>query len=506
MEQSAAQLLDLMRSLASPQPDPSMEPPRFQEMRSPSFPLASATSVSRASLGDPVFVLCLARSGSTLLRFLLDAHQDLACPPETDLAAMCSQLARTWSLLAGTQLLKDRDGTVPSVPEPVLTGVRNAVNQMIGQHLERRGKRRYCDKSMYTARHADLMLQLFPGVKFICLYRHPMDVIASGIEACPWGLKGFGFDSYAADSPNNSVLALARFWADHTTAIRSVEERFPERCHRVRYEDLVADPEATTDRIFRFLGVPSAPGVSASCFTPDRERNGPGDYKIWQTSRITADSQGRGWSIPASLIEPAVIDAVNQLADSLGYVRVDERWSVADMPPDLRLPGSCAQSAFLRAGPADSTRQMPRAYLVLGDLLQAGLFRVSKRFARRWAAHAAESFLVIATSPGDVGVARWRVDLAARTVTLVDASKGDVGVAGNFSWQITGSASTWERVIAGTANLNVALRRRELRYCDTGTTAVTIAATRTTMLADLLGITSWRSRETAGRSDAVPAA
>ena len=24
--------------------------------------------------------------------------------------------------------------------------------------------------------------------KFICLHRHPMDVIASGIEACPWGL------------------------------------------------------------------------------------------------------------------------------------------------------------------------------------------------------------------------------------------------------------------------------------------------------------------------------
>jgi hypothetical protein len=80
MEQSAAQLLDLMRSLASPQPDPSMEPPRFQEMRSPSFPLASATSVSRASLGDPVFVLCLARSGSTLLRFLLDAHQGPGLP------------------------------------------------------------------------------------------------------------------------------------------------------------------------------------------------------------------------------------------------------------------------------------------------------------------------------------------------------------------------------------------------------------------------------------------
>src|ERR1017187_4708015 len=50
---------------------------------------------------DPVFVLCCGRSGSTLLRFLLDAHPDLACPPETNMAVLCAHLASTWSLLAG---------------------------------------------------------------------------------------------------------------------------------------------------------------------------------------------------------------------------------------------------------------------------------------------------------------------------------------------------------------------------------------------------------------------
>ena len=42
---------------------------------------------------EPVFVLCAARSGSTLLRFVLDAHPDLACPPETNVPALCGQLA-----------------------------------------------------------------------------------------------------------------------------------------------------------------------------------------------------------------------------------------------------------------------------------------------------------------------------------------------------------------------------------------------------------------------------
>jgi sulfotransferase family protein len=44
-------------------------------------------------LQDPVFVLCMGRSGSTLLRFLLDAHPELACPPETSLPELCGQLS-----------------------------------------------------------------------------------------------------------------------------------------------------------------------------------------------------------------------------------------------------------------------------------------------------------------------------------------------------------------------------------------------------------------------------
>jgi hypothetical protein len=51
-------------------------------------------------------------------------------------------------------------------------------------------------------------------------------------------------------------------------------------------------------------------------------------------------------------------------------------------------------------------------------------------------------------------------------------------------------------VIRGHTNLNVALRRRDLRYSSTGE-AASVAATRMSMLADLLGVTSWRSAEAA---------
>ena len=93
------------------------------------------------------------------------------------------------------------------------------LDEMTGSYLARRGKHVFCDKSLGSARHADLLLQIYPQARFICLYRHPMDTIRSGLDACPLGLNGYGFDPYIAGSPGNAVLALARYWLDHATAI-----------------------------------------------------------------------------------------------------------------------------------------------------------------------------------------------------------------------------------------------------------------------------------------------
>ncbi len=71
--------------------------PRHKEQTM--IPCAPQTPV-----GDPTFVLCHGRSGSTLLRFLLDSHPELACPPETNLPALCAHLATVWSLIEGAPL------------------------------------------------------------------------------------------------------------------------------------------------------------------------------------------------------------------------------------------------------------------------------------------------------------------------------------------------------------------------------------------------------------------
>jgi hypothetical protein len=126
-------------------------------------------------LDEPVIVLTCARAGSTLLRFLLDAHPELACPPETNLPRTVSHHAASWRLLNGSDQL----------PQEAIAAIRAPLDGMFRQYLSKRGRQRWCDKSLGTAETAAAFLDLYPDAQFICLYRHCMDVVASGIEACP---------------------------------------------------------------------------------------------------------------------------------------------------------------------------------------------------------------------------------------------------------------------------------------------------------------------------------
>lgn len=447
------------------------------------------------SFPDPVFVLCNGRSGSTLLRFLLDAHPDLACPPETNVPMLSAQLATVWSLIEGAPLSVNRGDEPPAIPEAAIAGIRATMNMMLGSYLERRGKKRYCDKSLGTARFVELLTRVFPDARFLCLYRHPMDVIASGVEACPWGLNGYGFDPYIATTPGNEVLALARFWADNAAETLAAEERFADRCARVRYEDLVTGPEEAAAEIFSFLGVAQVPGISENCFSAERERFGPADHKIWYTSKITADSIGRGWSVPAALIAPPVLATVNELAGKLGYLAVDDEWGTSEPPTDVRVPAESSgtgsqqtaaddEAGVALAGTADEREARSGS---LASALRAGLAGVGPEATQRWGPHAHERFVAVWVPRNPKHPAeRWLADLGSRTVSFASRAAQE-----ESDWDVVGSADAWEQVISGRLNLSAALRACQLRYCDGNDSDPLAADRRLAALARLLGLADW---------------
>lgn len=480
-------------------------------------------------VADPVFVLCNGRSGSTLLRFVLDAHPDLACPPETNLPLLCVQLATVWSLIEGAPLSANRGDEPPEIPVAAIGGVRETMDRMVGSYLARRGKKRYCDKSLGTAPYAELLSRVYPQARFICVSRHPMDVIASGAEACPWGLGGYGFDPYIGATPGNVVMALASFWADNARLILAARERLGDRCFALRYEDLVANPEDTASALFEFLGAAPAPGISERCFSAERERFGPADYKIWYTSQVSSDSVGRGWSVPADMIGPQMRLHINDLAGRLGYLAVGDDWGTTEPPGDLRVTTAPPPAGVAGAEPADTaepaaeepaTRDTPDkpaatgaepagaaaaasqaeetprgpALVVadgpfqseqLGRQLRSGLAAASPE---RWGGHDGEKLVtVVITRDAAQPAEYWLVDLAEATVTPVtrDAQEGS-------DWDVIGALEVWEKILRRQVNLSVAIRSCELRYCDNGEAAPRAAESRLAILGELLGLAAWQ--------------
>lgn len=481
--------------------------------------VAADSPEGRGASSDPVFVLCAGRSGSTLLRFILDAHPDLACPPETNVPALCGQLANVWALIEGAPLSANRGDEPPEIPDAAIAGVRDTMDRMVGSYLARRGKKRYCDKSLGTARFGYLMTRVWPEAKFICLFRHPMDMIASGLEACPWGLNGYGFEPYIAETPGNTVFSLARFWVDNAMTILAAEQEYSEHCHRVRYEDMVTDTQAVADGLFEFLGVDKVPDIAKKIFAAERERFGPADYKIWHTSQISTNSLGRGWTIPAGLIGPQVREAINELCGNLGYLPVDDGWGTADQPADFRMLAGAAEPAADDETPQVVIPKVPHDPTVaplLAEHLLRGIARVDEDFVRRWEPCSGESFLIVATQDDSRGpVARWRIDLGSRTVLADEetgqspsqAAQDEEDAAGEEAtgWDIIATAKTWDQILTGQTNVSVALRHHMLRYCDEGDSGPVIADTRTSMLADLLGLTSWGQAKQAVRGSRAQA-
>jgi hypothetical protein len=412
------------------------------------------------SQNSPVFILTASRSGSTLLRVILDSHPRLACPPETMITSACMQLAGTCDVLESAGAASaDEAGELPPA---IRAAVRDAVDRAYQSYLAERGKQRWCDKSLDSYMHAELMAQVYPDAKFICLFRHGMDVIASGVEACPWGLQRYGFDRFVARYPGNSVAALGSYWLTCAQAILSFADDHPASCHRVRYEDLVTAPEQTVAAILSFLGEQQVPGITQACFETPHEINGPADEKLWFTSAVTVGSMGRGTIVPAGAMPEPLRSAVNAVLGRLGYRAVDDHWNDAVTGTDPRL--SPPPSA---PNPVPSPGHHPRrgeieaaAALIRARLRSQTAGHKLREIADYWPAVAGKVVGIVVEDGGG---------RAEQRQTFPPACAGDATPLGSdadrqaVAMTITASPATWRSVLNGSTNVITELSAGRIR-------------------------------------------
>ena len=87
-----------------------------------------------------------------------------------------------------------------------------------------------------------LISGMFPESKFLHVYRHPSNVVAS----LKTGLV----------MPQHSVLAGINMWLEAVTIVREYEKAWPERLLNVSYEEFTEKPRAELERILEFIEEP----------------------------------------------------------------------------------------------------------------------------------------------------------------------------------------------------------------------------------------------------------
>jgi hypothetical protein len=395
------------------------------------------------------------------MRFILDSHPDLACPPETSLTAACAQLMRVWNTLE-TAGADEPPATDAAGSPRALAAVRATVDDVYAGYLERRGKSRWCDKSLGSHQQAELAAQLYPEARFICLYRHCMDVIASGAEACPWGLHRFGFDGFAAHNPGNSVAAIGSYWLSTVQSVMAFEDSHPVMCHRVRYEDLVTEPEQTAAAIFSFLGAEQVPGIAQACFRTPHEGNGPGDEEIWFSDGITADSVGRGVQVPAAALTPHLRNAVNDALARLGYRTVDDEWNAAAGRIDVRADADPSEQARDTAQPRQSLEADETARMI-EERLRSRPGRDLRDVSTLWPAVAGQTVaIVVESAHGGHAELRWNFP-ASPDAVRTDVGPADGGSGGQPVCTIIAGLACWHALLSGEANIVTEMTSGRLR-------------------------------------------
>ena len=274
-----------------------------------------------------IFILSTERSGSTLLRVLLDSHPQVAAPGELGLGELCHRhlivLGRTLGQCGpgpaaplSTEQWMAGECPPGQAAALVLRETRTLVDRIMGDYARARGKQRWCNKTPSDLPFADLFRLLWPEARFLCLLRQAGDVAASCLDISRHGYMR-ELAAYVMSSPTNTVAAMLRSWADKTEKILDFERRWPERCRRLRYEDLVDRPAETMAGVLDFLGLDPCPQLHHLALHQAHHRGG-GDPKIWSTQKIENERIGTA-QLPASLIPKSLARQLNGLLEQIGY-------------------------------------------------------------------------------------------------------------------------------------------------------------------------------------------
>jgi predicted Zn-dependent protease len=194
---------------------------------------------------DPIFIVGLPRSGSTLVEQILSSHSQVEGTAElADLTAIVRRLGG-----------KKPAGGEPLYPQVLASLSRDELAGLGEEYLATTRAQRKTDRPLFIDKlpnnwmHVGLIQLILPNATIIDARRHPLACCLSGFkqhfargQAFSYGLEDIGF-----------------YYRDYVALMAHFDAVLPGRTHRVIYERMVADTEGEVRRLLDHVGLAFEP-------------------------------------------------------------------------------------------------------------------------------------------------------------------------------------------------------------------------------------------------------
>ena len=269
------------------------------------------SAVKLAKPGDrklehsPLFLTGIYRSGTTLVRYIVDSHSQICCPPESDFISSFSMMHQdSYSMRGLADMGFDEDHVIQKMRELAI--------YFFGNYAAAKEKPRWADKSPAYVDHLDYIDKMFPEALYIIIHRHPLDQVHSITRG---GTNLFDRLVGEIEECGDYRPACTRYWCEQTNKILKFQSDHQDKCISIRYEDLCDNPEDNVKMVLDHAGLEWEPEVLE--FYKQKHDKGKEDGRVIATRGFSV-SKGNYKNWPPALIDECANIARDEM-ELLGY-------------------------------------------------------------------------------------------------------------------------------------------------------------------------------------------
>ncbi|PCG10026.1 hypothetical protein COA17_00710 [Sphingomonas ginsenosidimutans] len=271
---------------------------RFAQQRA--WPAALPAAPLRPDIAQPVFIMGMPRSGTTLLEQIVSAHPDIRAGGELPFVAELRAFAHR---LLGT------DVPLPVAVARLRIADRHHLPALFRDFYLARarqygldgGARLFTDKMPLNEVDAPLIRLAFPDAPLLLMRRHPLDTLVSVMAH---DMTHGANCAYRLEDAAHHLAGVSDVVADY-------RDRLGIAPLIVRYEDLVTDPETQVARVMAAIGLPPHP-AQRDFHRQSRHAPTPSHAQVREPLHARAVERWRPYAAALAPIVPVVAAALER--------------------------------------------------------------------------------------------------------------------------------------------------------------------------------------------------